>query len=275
MDKANPGSLFSQSADGATLTADANRAPRDSFYDRKPDDLRRPFGKFGRIKDVYLPRDYYTGDPRGFAFIQYFDPEDAADAKYHMDGQMFLGREITVVFAEENRKKPSEMRARERVSGRGRSYDRRSRSRSPGYSVSPRGRSRPRSRSYSPAPKRKHHSRSPSPRERSLSRSPVDSRSRSASPAVKSPHRERSLSVSRKDAQIVRNSVENPHSKQASAHDHSFSTTAARESSTRGKRKQSNGAAAAGAEMGQSREETRLSTRSPTDTAWVKREPVG
>lgn len=54
-------------------------------------------------------------DPRGFGFIQYFDPDDAADAKYHMDGQMFLGREITVVFAEENRKKPTEMRARERV----------------------------------------------------------------------------------------------------------------------------------------------------------------
>jgi hypothetical protein len=32
-----------------------------------------------------------------------------------MDGQILLGREVTVVFAEENRKKPSEMRARERV----------------------------------------------------------------------------------------------------------------------------------------------------------------
>lgn len=42
------------------------------------------------------------------------DPADAADAKYHMDGQVLLGREITVVFAEENRKKPTEMRVRER-----------------------------------------------------------------------------------------------------------------------------------------------------------------
>jgi FUS-interacting serine-arginine-rich protein 1 len=32
-----------------------------------------------------------------------------------MDRQFFLGREITVVFAEENRRKPAEMRARERV----------------------------------------------------------------------------------------------------------------------------------------------------------------
>ncbi|KAK3151735.1 hypothetical protein QOZ80_3AG0249830 [Eleusine coracana subsp. coracana] len=173
--------------------------------DCRPEDLRRPFGKFGRVKDIYLPRDYYTGDPRGFGFIQYFDPEDAADAKYHMDRQFFLGREITVVFAEENRKKPSEMRAREGVSSRSRSYDRRSRSRSPRRSYSPRGRSRSRSRSHSPAPKRKHHSRSRSPRERSVShsprvrsasRSPVDSRSRSASPALSgSPPKKRSPSV--------------------------------------------------------------------------------
>lgn len=52
--------------------------------------------------------------PRGFGFVQYVDPADAADAKYRMDGQIFQGRELTVVFAEENRKKPTEMRTRER-----------------------------------------------------------------------------------------------------------------------------------------------------------------
>ncbi|ONM52907.1 hypothetical protein ZEAMMB73_Zm00001d019443 [Zea mays] len=102
-------------------------------------------------------------EPRGFGFIQYFDPEDASDAKYHMDGKMLLGREIAVVFAEENRKKPSDMRAREKISGRGRSYDGRLRSRSPGLNDYPRGRSRSQRRSYSPALKRKHYSRSPAP----------------------------------------------------------------------------------------------------------------
>jgi FUS-interacting serine-arginine-rich protein 1 len=57
----------------------------------------------------------YHREPRGFGFIQYCDPEYAADAKYYMDGQVLLGREITVVFAEENRKKPDEMRVRERT----------------------------------------------------------------------------------------------------------------------------------------------------------------
>uniref|UniRef100_A0A6N2NJK7 RRM domain-containing protein n=1 Tax=Salix viminalis TaxID=40686 RepID=A0A6N2NJK7_SALVM len=48
-----------------------------------------------------------------------------------MDGEILFGRELTVVFAEENRKKPAEMRARDRVSG-GRYSDRR-RSPSPSY----------------------------------------------------------------------------------------------------------------------------------------------
>ncbi|GKA25564.1 aspartyl protease_2 domain-containing protein [Tanacetum coccineum] len=29
--------------------------------DCRPEDLRRPFGQFGPLKDIYLPRDYYSG----------------------------------------------------------------------------------------------------------------------------------------------------------------------------------------------------------------------
>ncbi|CAN0927513.1 Serine/arginine-rich SC35-like splicing factor SCL30A [Linum grandiflorum] len=128
---------------------------RNLRHDCRPEDLRRPFGQFGQLKDIYLPRDYNTGQPRGFGFIQFVDPGDAAEAKYHMDGEVLFGRELTVVFAEENRKKPSEMRARDRVRFiylfRSREPERRrppsppryrrSRySRSPAYSPSPRGR---------------------------------------------------------------------------------------------------------------------------------------
>lgn len=56
----------------------------------------------------------FCRDPRGFGFVQFVDPADAAEAKYHMDGQILLGRELTVVFAEENRKKPADMRHRDR-----------------------------------------------------------------------------------------------------------------------------------------------------------------
>ncbi|PNY04231.1 serine/arginine-rich splicing factor 33-like protein [Trifolium pratense] len=167
------------------------------------------FGLFRKI----LSTDFTPIQPRGFGFIQFVDPADAADAKYHMDGQVLLGRELTVVFAEENRKKPTEMRVRERS---GRYSDRRRsparHSRSPRYSRSPPPRHRSRSRGsrdyYSP-PKRREYSRSLSPedrrhsrersqhsRERSYSRSPpknVDARSRSQSP-VKDPVQSRSPS---------------------------------------------------------------------------------
>lgn len=63
---------------------------------------------------IFLLFLFFYRQPRGFGFIQFVDPADAADAKYHMDGQVLLGRELTVVFAEENRKKPTEMRVRER-----------------------------------------------------------------------------------------------------------------------------------------------------------------
>ncbi|XP_054807505.1 serine/arginine-rich SC35-like splicing factor SCL33 [Prosopis cineraria] len=187
---------------------------RNLRHDCRPEDLRRLFGQFGALKDIYLPKDYYTGEPRGFGFVQYVDPADAADAKYHVDGQILLGRELTVVFAEENRKKPTEMRARER---RGRFSDRRRSpprySHSPRYSRSPpRHRSRSRSRDYySPPPKRREYSRSVSPedrrysrereRGRSYSRSPPyngGSRSRSQSPA-KGQSRSRSQSPNRDD----------------------------------------------------------------------------
>ena len=69
-----------------------------------------PFEHFGPLKDVYLLKDYYTGEPRGFDFVQFIDPQDAAEAQYHMDDQYIGGREITVVLPEENRKKLDEMR---------------------------------------------------------------------------------------------------------------------------------------------------------------------
>ncbi|KAJ7955417.1 Serine/arginine-rich SC35-like splicing factor [Quillaja saponaria] len=186
---------------------------RNLRHDCRQEDLRRPFGQFGQLKDIYLPKDYYTGEPRGFGFVQFVDPTDAADAKYHMDGQILLGRELTVVFAEENRKKPSDMRSRERS---GRFQDRRRSpprySRSPQYSRSPLPRYRSYSKSHdhhSPPPKGRQYSRSVSPGERrysrersysrqgrgrSYSRSPPPyngSRSRSQSP-TKGPSRSRS-----------------------------------------------------------------------------------
>ncbi|OIW02680.1 hypothetical protein TanjilG_29456 [Lupinus angustifolius] len=135
--------------------------------DCRPDELRVPFERFGPVRDVYIPKDYYSGQPRGFAFVQFVDPYDASEAQYHMNGQIFAGREVTVVVAAETRKRPEEMRHRtsrfrgpgsyggRRSSPYGRYRSRsisRSRSRSPPYHSG--SRSRYHSRSHSPAPRR-------------------------------------------------------------------------------------------------------------------------
>ncbi len=35
------------------------------------DDLRKIFEKYGEVKDVYIPKDFHTGEPREFAYVQY------------------------------------------------------------------------------------------------------------------------------------------------------------------------------------------------------------
>ncbi|KAH1243702.1 Serine/arginine-rich SC35-like splicing factor SCL28 [Glycine max] len=112
--------------------------------DARPEDLRIPFERYGPVKDVYLPKNYYTGEPRGFGFVKYRYGEDAAEAKQHLNHTIIGGREIRIVFAEENRKTSQEMRVNTRGSGRHGGGRRRNRTRSP----------RPRSYSRSPSPAR-------------------------------------------------------------------------------------------------------------------------
>ncbi|XP_004296779.1 PREDICTED: serine/arginine-rich SC35-like splicing factor SCL28 [Fragaria vesca subsp. vesca] len=139
--------------------------------DARSDDLRIPFERFGPVKDVYLPKNYYTREPRGFGFVKYRYAEDAAEAKLQMNHTLIGGREIRIVFAEENRKTPQEMRTTTRVSG-GSSRRRRTPPRSP------RGHYRSYSRSVSPL---RRDSRDHGAREHY--RSPVQSRSISRSPS--------------------------------------------------------------------------------------------
>ncbi|KAG4181324.1 hypothetical protein ERO13_A10G220000v2 [Gossypium hirsutum] len=108
--------------------------------DCRPEELRIPFERFGLVRDVYIPKDYYTGQPRGFAFVQFVDSYDASEAQRRMNGKIFAGREISVVVAAETRKRPEEMRHKSRIRGPsgygGRSsYYGRSRSRSPSLCV--------------------------------------------------------------------------------------------------------------------------------------------
>merc|ERR1711874_655327 len=156
-------------------------------YRTTPDVLRRAFERYGEVGDLYIPRDRFTRESRGFAFVRYYDRRDAEDAMESMDGRRLDGRELRVQMARYGRPytPPRERRSRSR------SYDRhrrRSRSRS-------RSRSRRRSRSKS-ASRRKSRSRSRSRRHQSRSGSRSGSRSRSRSRS-KSRGKSRSRSRSR------------------------------------------------------------------------------
>ncbi|XP_060756299.1 serine/arginine-rich splicing factor 10 isoform X3 [Neoarius graeffei] len=185
------------------------RPPNTSLFIRnisdesRPEDLRREFGRYGPIVDVYIPVDFYSRRPRGFAYIQFEDVRDAEDALHNLDRKWVCGRQIEIQFAQGDRKTPSQMRSKERRSprsfsryddyerdgryrrSRSRSYDRR-RSRSPSYERRPRRSDSPREsrhgRGRRGAPSRSHSgSRSPSPDARIKTKS-RKSRSGSRSP---------------------------------------------------------------------------------------------
>lgn len=57
----------------------------------------------------------HNREPRGFGFVKFRNAEDAADAKQQLNHQVIGGREIAIVYADENRKTPQEMRVSGRV----------------------------------------------------------------------------------------------------------------------------------------------------------------
>ncbi|XP_059632637.1 serine/arginine-rich SC35-like splicing factor SCL28 [Cornus florida] len=183
---------------------------RNISLDARPEDLRNPFERFGPIKDVYLPKDYYTGEPRGFGFVKFRYPEDAAEAKEQLNYTVIGGREIRIVFAEENRKTPHEMRRHARTSDQG-SYRRRTPLRSP------RRRYHSSSRTPSPARSELRERRSRddyySPRHsRSYSRSISPQDERNYKLNQRSPRRSRSVSrsLSPRDERSYRSNYRSP-----------------------------------------------------------------
>ncbi|XP_012310088.1 serine/arginine-rich splicing factor 8 isoform X2 [Aotus nancymaae] len=127
-------------------------------YRTSPDSLRRVFEKYGRVGDVYIPREPHTKAPRGFAFVRFHDQRDAEDAEAAMDGAELDGRELRVQVARYGRRDLPRSRhgaPRSRAGGggygrRSRSPRRRHRSRSRGPSCSrSRSRSRHKGRSHS------------------------------------------------------------------------------------------------------------------------------
>lgn len=46
-------------------------------YRTTPEDVHDLFQRYGRIGDVYIPRDHNTKESRGFGFVRFYDERDA------------------------------------------------------------------------------------------------------------------------------------------------------------------------------------------------------
>ncbi|VVC42325.1 RNA recognition motif domain [Cinara cedri] len=62
-------------------------------------DLKQVFERFGKIGDIYIPRNKFTHESRGFAFVRFLDQQDADNAIEMLQGHVVDGRHIRVQIA--------------------------------------------------------------------------------------------------------------------------------------------------------------------------------
>ena len=60
------------------------------------DDLRKAFEAFGQVTTVKIITDRYTGDSRGFGFVEMPDHQEAKSAISGLDGKDLQGRTLKV-----------------------------------------------------------------------------------------------------------------------------------------------------------------------------------
>ncbi|MEO8381750.1 MAG: RNA-binding protein [Acidobacteriota bacterium] len=70
-------------------------------YNTRREEVQTLFTEVGEIRDVFLPTDRETGRPRGFAFVEYANEEDAAKAIEKFNGYQLGGRALRVNAAED------------------------------------------------------------------------------------------------------------------------------------------------------------------------------
>ena len=60
------------------------------------DDLRREFGAYGEVVSASIIKDKFSGDSRGFAFVEMADQTQAEAAIQALNGKDMMGRTINV-----------------------------------------------------------------------------------------------------------------------------------------------------------------------------------
>ena len=66
------------------------------------------FGQVGTVTEVFLPADRATGQPRGFAFVEFAAPSSVPEAISRFDGSELQGRRLKVHAATERERRPQQ-----------------------------------------------------------------------------------------------------------------------------------------------------------------------
>jgi RNA recognition motif-containing protein len=69
-------------------------------WDTSSEDLKTAFGRIGQVEEATVITDRNTGKSRGFGFVTYANPLDAAEAVKQMNGFELDGRMLRVNLAE-------------------------------------------------------------------------------------------------------------------------------------------------------------------------------
>lgn len=72
---------------------------RNLHYDVTEDDLRSHFSRYGTLEEVHVSMKKSDGKGKGFAFVQFNDPENAVEAYSDNDGTIFQGRLLHIISA--------------------------------------------------------------------------------------------------------------------------------------------------------------------------------
>jgi cold-inducible RNA-binding protein len=75
-------------------------------YQTRENDLQDYFSQAGAVTSVNLMLDKFTGKSRGFAFVEYGTPEEAAKAIEMFHRKDFQGRPLTVNVARPKEDRP-------------------------------------------------------------------------------------------------------------------------------------------------------------------------
>jgi RNA recognition motif-containing protein len=65
-------------------------------FDTSEENLRQAFEPFGQISSVTIVKDKYSGQSRGFGFIEMPDRTEAKAAIENLNGKELLGRQMSV-----------------------------------------------------------------------------------------------------------------------------------------------------------------------------------